>query len=76
MADLTSRYVADPSTVDVVGSLQGFAKAVVRAWWSLADFLVFRYADGYDNVPNAGSSVGEEYQQNIPTCHISELSTS
>lgn len=58
VADLTSRYVADPSTVDVVGSLQGFAKDVVRAWWSLADFLVFRYADGYDNVPNAGSSVG------------------
>jgi len=58
VAHLTDQYLRNQEADTVTEALRVHASDVVQAWWSLSDFLIFRYADGYDNVPNVGSAVG------------------
>jgi len=48
--DLAREYITDYCINNV--------NAVIADWWKLADYLVTKYIDGYDNIPDVGKGLG------------------
>lgn len=53
-------YEIDPSLADeyLTKYSTEHANYVVSEWWKLADYLIVKYSDGYNNIPRVGKGVG------------------
>ena len=53
-------YNQDPSSVEeyLTSFCRDNAESIVQKWWNLSEFLITKYSDGYNNLPDQAVDVG------------------